>query len=238
MVPHVSGVPEEIWAAHSLHPSVGDAQRWFWAPSPGSLSAILGMIPPQGVDLAFIYSSPEDFTDSPFLQALSISDLFGRSITKRTQNAGSAVRKGVIWGTDPEQNLSVFFGSPLDTVLKVVFRLLDSDQHISISILRSAVAHNCSQVQPSMMVVLAVAILNRKARTERNMGNGEGMERKTDKMLSGKCLSLWDLNTKCCGLLLFWHSAFCNNQLVLFYQIGPLLEMFEHSQTFCKHRYF
>lgn len=84
----------------------------------------------------------------------------------------------------------MFFGSPLDTVLKVVFRLLDSVQHISISILRSAVTHNCSQGQPSMMVVLAVAILNRKARTERNMGNGEGVERKTDKMLSGKCLSL------------------------------------------------
>jgi len=129
--------------------------------------------------------------------------LFGRNITKRTQNAGSAVRKGIVRGTGSEQNLVCIFWVAIRYCFNGFFRLFNSVQSIIISVLRSDVAYNCSQGQPSMMVLLAAAILNRKARTERNMWDGKWVEGKTDKTLSGKCLSLSDLHTKCCGLLIF-----------------------------------
>lgn len=88
--------------------------------------------------------------------------------------------KGLAEALTQSRIWSVFFGSPLDTVLKVVFRVLNSVQRIIISVLRSGVTRNCPQGLPSMMVVLETAVLNRKARTERNMGNGKGVEGKTD----------------------------------------------------------
>lgn len=190
MVPHVSG-----WAWGSMSCPQPSPLHWWCSEEiliffsrPRVLSCCSMHDSPVGMDLAFIHSTPEDFTDSLFLQALSIRDLFGRNIAKRTENAGSAVRKGVIRGTDPERNFICVFSVAVRRCFKGVFRLLNSVQRIIISILRFNVTHNCSQGQPSATELLAAVTLNRKAWTERNMGNrNEWKGRLTKHCLQNVC---------------------------------------------------
>lgn len=90
---------------------------------------------------------------------------------KGTQYAGSVIRKGVIKGSDLEQNLTHIVWVAIRCCFKTFFMFLNSVQHIIISVLRFNIAHNCSQGQPYVMALLAAVILNRRARTERNVAN-------------------------------------------------------------------
>lgn len=127
-----------------------------------TISGILFLIAKHRVDLAFIHCSPKDF---PW----RVWHLCGRNTPKRTQiqvhllERLSEALTYRIW--------AVLFGSPLDCVLSDFLLLLNSIHHIIIPILRSGVPHNCSQGQQSLMVLLSVAALYRKARTEKNLGN-------------------------------------------------------------------
>ena len=81
------------------------------------------------------------------------------------------------------------------------------------------------------MVLLAVAALYRKARAEKYLGN-VWKGRVIKHCLRNMCLyGLLKQNGVVC-------LSFDTQSLVVFYQIASLLDMFEDSQTFCKHRYF
>lgn len=150
-----------------IYPSTSHEWMWLWSSAAHSLHPCVGMIRGDfnSFSRPFVYlwhSLPDSHAQSGFgfhsllsqeLPLISVKDLFGKNILKRTQilvhllERLSEALTYRIW--------AVLLGSPLGSVLRDFFFLLNSMHHIIIPVLRSDVPHNCSQEQWSLLVLFS-----------------------------------------------------------------------------------